>query len=34
MQERLTGIILLQFLIEHFEVLHPFLKLYLANFSK
>ena len=34
MEEKLTGLILMQYLIEHFEVLHPFLKLYLANFSK
>ena len=32
MKEELTGIILLEYLKEHFEVLHPHFKLYLANF--
>lgn len=34
MKEELTGTILLEYLKEHFEVLHPHFKLYLANFCK
>lgn len=34
MKEELTGTILLEYLIEHFEVLHPHFKFYLANFCK
>lgn len=34
MKEELTGTILLEYLLEHFEVAHPYFKLYLANFCK
>lgn len=34
MKEELTGTILLEYLKEHFEVLHPHFKFYLADFCK
>lgn len=33
-KEELTGTILLEFLKEHFEVLHPHYNFYLSNFCK